>query len=292
MELGKRAVWAPTEGLGAPDVASFAQQIEAWGYSALWIPEALGRDPMVAASWMLANTENLIVATGIANIYGRDARAMKAAQVTLSEQSGGRFLLGLGVSHKPLVEAMRGHEYLAPIPTMRNYLDAMAKCEVMTQPPPEEPPTVIAALGPKMLELAKTMTQGAHPYLVPPEYTVQAREILGEDTWLCVEQKVLLETDATKARAIARQTLAIYLPLPNYRNNLVRCGFKDDDFENNGSDRLVDAIVAWGDADTIAVRIKEHEDAGATQVCIQALNPDGGAIPDNRILELLAPANT
>jgi probable F420-dependent oxidoreductase len=289
MQLGKRAVWAPTDGMNADDLAAFAQRIEAWGYSALWIPDAMGRDPMVAASWMLANTKDLILATGIANIYSRDVSTMKAAQVALNEQSGGRFLLGLGVSHQPLVEGVRGHEYLAPIPTMRNYLEGLSAAQFMGQPAPEEPSTVIAALGPKMLELAKTHAQGAHPYLVPPEHTVQAKEILGDEAWLCVEQKVLFETDAATARATARQMLGIYLAMPNYRNNLKRCGFNDEDFENNGSDRLIDAVIAWGDADSIAARIKEHEDAGATQVCVQALNPAGGAVPDERILEILAP---
>ena len=291
MNLGKRAVWAPTDGFNAPDLAKFAQQVEAWGYSALWIPDAMGRDPMVAASWMLGNTSDLIVATGIANIYSRDPATMKAGQMALSEQSGGRFLLGLGVSHQPLVEGVRGNEYLAPIPAMRSYLERMAAHQFMGQPAPEDPPTVIAALGPKMLGLAKELTQGAHPYLVPPEHTVQARELLGEESWLCVEQMVLFETDEAKARAAARQVFAIYLPMPNYRNSLKRCGFTDEDFEGNGSDRLIDAIIAWGDEDIIAARIKDHEDAGATQVCIQALNPDGGFTPDTRILEVLAPNN-
>ena len=192
MDLTKRAVWAPTDGMDAPSLAKFAQQVEAWGYSALWIPDAMGRDPLVAASWMLGNTETLIVATGIANIYGRDVRAMKSGQIALAEQSGGRFLLGLGVSHAPFVEGVRGHDYLAPIPTMRNYLEAMAECPYMGQQPAADPPIVIAALGPKMLALSASHAQGAHPYLVPPEHTAQAREIVGPDTLLCVEQKVLL----------------------------------------------------------------------------------------------------
>jgi probable F420-dependent oxidoreductase len=289
MKLGKRAVWAPTDGFNAADLAIFAQQVETWGYSALWIPDAMGRDPMVAASWMLGNTTDLIVATGIANIYSRDPATMKAGQIALSEQSGGRFLLGLGVSHAPLVEGVRGNEYLAPIPTMRNYLERLEAHQFMGQPAPEQPPTVIAALGPKMLGLARELTQGAHPYLVPPEHTVQAREILGDEPWLCVEQMVLFETDEAKARAAARQVFSIYLPMPNYRNSLKRCGFTDEDFENHGSDRLIDAIIVWGNEDTIAARIKAHEDAGATQVCVQALNPEGGFQPDSRILEALAP---
>ena len=289
MELGKRAAWAPTDGFSAPDLAAFAQRLEGWGYDALWIPDAMGRDPMVAAGWMLANTTDLKIATGIANIYSRDPATMKAGQVALNEQSGGRFLLGLGVSHQPLVEDVRGNEYKAPVATMRSYLERLNAHQFMGQPAPEQPSTVIAALGPKMLELARDLTQGAHPYLVPPSHTAGAREILGDEPWLCVEQMVLFETDAEKARAAARQVLSIYLPMPNYQNSLIRCGFTRDDFEGNGSDRLVDGIIAWGDEDTIAARIKDHEDAGATQVCIQALNPDGGFTPDERILEALAP---
>lgn len=289
MKLGKRAVWAPTDGLSAPDLAAFAKQVEAWGYSALWIPDAMGRDPMVACSWMLANTDKLILATGIANIYGRDVRAMKSAQVALAEQSGGRFLLGLGVSHQPFVEGIRGHDYLPPIAAMRDYLERLADTPFMGQSAPEDPPTVIAALGPKMLALSAELCAGAHPYLVPPEHTAQAREIVGPDTWLCVEQKVLLESDADKARGIARKTLDIYFQMPNYRNNLKRCGFDDDDFENNGSDALVDAVVVWGDEKTIAARLQAHEDAGADQVCIQALNPDESPAPDRRILAAMAP---
>ena len=289
MKLGKRSVWAPTDGFNAQDLAAFAQRLEGWGYSALWIPDAMGRDPLVAASWILANTKDLIVATGIANIYSRDASTMRAGQIALNEQSGGRFLLGLGVSHQPFVEGVRGHDYLPPVPTMRNYLERMKAQQFMGQPAPEEPLTVIAALGPKMLELAGTVADGAHPYLVPPEHTAQARDITGPDALLCVEQKVIFETNPDKARGLAREMLQIYLPLPNYRNNLLRCGYTEDDCESGGSDRLVDGIIAWGDEKAIAERLQAHEDAGATQVCIQALGGKAPGLPDERILEALAP---
>ncbi len=210
--------------------------------------------------------------------------------MTLNEQSGGRFLLGLGVSHKPFVEGIRGHVYGPPVATMKSYLEAMAAVDYMSTLPAEAPPVVLAALGPSMLALAASHAQGAHPYLVPPEHTAAAREIVGPDSWICTEQKVLLETDAAKARSVARQALAIYMGLPNYRNNLVRFGFTDDDFENGGSDRLVDALVAWGDEKAIEARLQAHLDAGATQVCIQALDPLGGALPDERILAALSPA--
>lgn len=290
MKLGPYAVWCGTDGMTAAQMAAFAQRVEDWGYSALWIPEALGREPLAHAAWLLANTKTLILATGIANIYGRDPRTARAGQITLNEQSDGRFLLGLGVSHKPLVEDIRGHTYAKPVATMKAYLEAMAKVDYMGIPAPEDPPTVVAALGPKMLALSASHAQGAHPYLVPPEHTAEAREIVGPDAFICTEQKVLLESDASTARAVAREALAIYLSLPNYRNNLLRFGFSEDDLDGGGSDRLVDTLVAWGDEQSIAARLKEHLDAGATQVCIQALHPTSEPAPDERLLEALAPA--
>src|SRR5262245_22555792 len=213
MRLGPIGVWYFTESLTASQAADAAQRIESLGYSALWIPEAVGRHPFASASWLLAKTERLIVATGIASIYARDPAASAAAQKTLAEQSGGRFLLGLGVSHRPMVEGVRGHVYASPVATMKAYLERMAKAPYMSVPPPEPPPTVIAALGPQMLKLAATMTQGAHPYFTTPEHTAMARKVMGPNAWLCVEQKVLLETDPAKARALGRQAATIYLGL-------------------------------------------------------------------------------
>jgi probable F420-dependent oxidoreductase len=289
MELGRLGVWFFTDALPAPQAAEFAKRVEALGYSALWLPEVVGRDPFAHSSWLLANTDRLILATGIANIYARDPNAMVSAQRTLAEQSGGRFLLGLGVSHAPMVEGMRGHSYGKPVATMRAYLDRMDQAPYAAVPPAEAPPRVIAALGPKMLALAAERTQGAHPYLVPPEHTAAARQILGPDPWLCTEQKVLLETDPAKARAVARKGIAIYLGLPNYRNNLMRYGIEEKDFEDGGSDRLVDTVVAWGDEKAIRDRVQAHLDAGASHVCIQPLDPEGRPIPDDRVLEALAP---
>jgi len=288
MELGKVGVWSFPDRLPAPEAARFAQRVEALGYSALWLPEAVGRDPFASAAWLLANTENLVLATGIASIYARDANAMKAAQMTLAEQSGGRFLLGLGVSHAPMVEMVRGHSYGKPVATMRAYLERMDQAPYAAVAPEEAPPRVIAALGPKMLELARERCQGAHPYLVPPEHTAQAREILGPDAWLCTEQKVLRQTDPSAARPIARGALAIYLNLPNYRNNLLRLGYEDKDFADGGSDRLVDAIVAWGDEKALAERVRAHLQAGASHVCVQPLHPEGQPVPDEAVLEALA----
>jgi probable F420-dependent oxidoreductase len=290
--LGRLGVWTWLDALSAEESAAFAKRIEAWGYPTLWIPEAIGREPFALLGFLATCTSRLVLATGIANIYARDALAMRAAQLTLAELAKGRFLLGLGVSHAPMVHGLRGHSYGKPVTTMRDYLDAMERAPYVGPQPPEAPPLVLAALRRRMLELSAERAQGAHPYLVPPEHTARAREILGKQAWLCPEQMVLLETDASKARGIARQNLRIYLGLPNYQANLRWLGYSDADFQDGGSDRLVDAIVAWGDEKAIAARIRAHHDAGANHVCIQPFRPDGKPGPDLRILEALAPGTS
>jgi len=275
MQLGKLGVWYFLDGLPAPAAAAAAARIESLGYSALWIPETVGRDPFVHAAWLLANTTKLVVATGIANIYHREPGVMVAAQKTLAEQSGNRFVLGMGVSHKPMVEGVRGLAYGAPVPTMRGYLEKMAASPYTAVPPSEAPPTVIAALGPQMLKLARERCTGAHPYFASPEHTAMARGVLGPDRWLCVEQKVILEADPAKARALARPVASIYLGLPNYRNNWLRMGLTEADLEHGGSDRFIDATFAWGTTQQINARIKAHFDAGASHVCLQPVNPNG-----------------
>jgi probable F420-dependent oxidoreductase len=289
MDLGRLGIWSFIDAMAAEETARFARRVEELGYRTLWIPEALGRDVLVSAGFLLARTTRLNVATGIANVYARDAVTMAAAAKTLAEQSGGRFVLGLGVSHRPLVEGLRGHDYSRPFTYMDTYLDRMTAAPYVAPAPAEAPPVVIGALHPKMLKLAAAKARGAHPYLVPPEHTAFAREQLGRGPWLCPEQKVLLQTDAAKARAVARQAIAMYLGLPNYRRSLTRFGFSDADFEPPGSDRLVDAVVAWGDETAIAARIKAHHDAGADHVCIQPLHPEGLPAPDERVVEALAP---
>jgi probable F420-dependent oxidoreductase len=290
MKLGRLGVWAATDALPAADAAAFAKRVEAWGFGALWIPEAVGREVFSASAWLLANTGSLIVASGIANIYARDSFSAAAAQKGLNEQSGGRFLLGLGVSHIPLVEGVRKHEYGKPIATMRSYLQAMAKAAYKSVPPATAPTTVLAALGPKMLELSAELADGAHPYNVSPEHTHEARALLGAGKLLCVEQGAILETNPARARATARRFLSIYMGLPNYVNNWRRMGFGDDDFAGGGSDRLVDALLVWGDEKTIRARIDEHWQAGADHVCIQAIGPT--ALPDEHLIGLLAPTTT
>jgi probable F420-dependent oxidoreductase len=290
MQLGKLGIWAAMDALTAAEGAAFAKQVEAWGYAALWLPESRGRNVLVHSSWLLANTERLIIAPGIANIYARDAMAMANGQRALAEQSGGRFLLGVGVSHVPAVEGVRGHTYGRPVATMRAYLEAMHAAPYGAPEPADKPLTIVAALGPRMMALSGSHADGAHPYNVTPEHTAEARGILGPGKLLCPEIWVLLETDAAKARALCRQALANYLRLDNYVNNWRRLGFDDTDFADGGSNRFIDANVAWGDEAAIRRRIAEHWGAGADHVCIQSISPDGSRKPDHKVLEMLAPA--
>jgi probable F420-dependent oxidoreductase len=203
--------------------------------------------------------------------------------------SGGRFLLGLGVSHIPMVQGLRGHDYGKPVPTMRAYLDAMDRATEIAPKLDEPAPTVLAALGPKMTALAAERTTGIHPYNVTPAHVAQARKQVGPKPWICAEQMVVLEEDPARARAVARAELAVYLTLPNYRNNWLREGFSEAELANGGSERFLDAIVAWGNADALRKRVQQHYDAGANHVCIQPFRPDGQKGPDYKVLEALAP---
>src|ERR1700688_1124952 len=203
MQLGKLGVWAAMDVMTAAEGAAFRQRVEGWGYAAWWLPERRGRNVLVHSSWLLANTKTLIVAPGIANIYARDPMAMANGQRALAEQSGGRFLLGVGVSHVPSVEGVRGHTYGKPVATMRAYVEAMRRAPYGAPDPAERPLTILAALGPRMLALSGTDADGAHPYNVPPEHTAEARRILGRGKLLCPEVWVLLETNSTKARALS-----------------------------------------------------------------------------------------
>jgi probable F420-dependent oxidoreductase len=266
-----------------------ARELEELGYGALWFGEALGREVLTNAGLLLAATRRMVIATGIANIYARDALAMASGQKTLAEAYPNRFLLGLGVSHVPLVEQLRGHRYEKPVATMRAYLEAMDKAPYASVPPPTKPLRVLAALGPKMLALSAELADGAHPYNVNPEHTAQARQILGPKPYLCPEQAVVLETDPEKARKIARAFLGFYLTLPNYANNFLRLGFSEDDFKDGGSNRLIDSIIAWGDLNAIRDRIRAHHQAGAGHVCIQVLTADPKGLPLREWREL-APA--
>ena len=280
MDLGRVGIW--TFVLDLQPIArarEVAAELEELGYGAIWVPDAVGRDPLVHAALLLGGTNRIAVGTGIAQIYGRDPMTMTGGWKTISEAFPGRFVLGLGVSHQPMVEGLRGQTYGPPLTAMREYLDRMDTAMYVAAEPTEPPRRVLAALGPKMLALAAERADGAHPYNVPPEHTARAREILGPEKLLAPEQAVLLETDPVEARRIARGHMAIYLDLPNYMNNLRRFGITDDDIADGGSDRLVDTVVAWGDVDAVRARVQAHLDAGADHVAVQVLTPERGTLP-------------
>jgi probable F420-dependent oxidoreductase len=287
--LGPLGVWAPTDGLGLADAAAMVRRIEDMGYSALWLPETFGRDPFTHIAHLAGEAERLLFATGIANIHHRHPGVMLQAANTLGEQTGGRFLLGLGVSHKPMVEGLRQLDYGQPVATMRRYLDGMDASPYSSPAPPAPVRRVIGALGPKMLALSGERADGAHPYWTTPEHTAQAREILGPEKLLCVEQKVVLTEDPAVAKATAEQALGLYRTLPNYRNNWLRLGFTDEEIDG-GAERFVDAVVAWGDPAKISAHVQRHLDAGADHVCVQALTPNAAFRTDEDALAALAPA--
>jgi probable F420-dependent oxidoreductase len=280
IQLGSIGIWTfQFEHCPAAKAQEAAAELEQLGFGAIWFGEAAGREALTHASVLLAGTKRTVIATGIANIYARDPVAMAAGQKTLAEAYPGRFVLGLGVSHVPLVEKLRGHRYEKPVSTMRAYLDAMDQAPYQAVPPSIKPIRLLAALGPKMLKLAAERADGAHPYNVNPEHTAQARAILGQGPYLCPEQAVVLETDPAKARKIARDFLGIYLALPNYTNNFLRLGFDESDIKNGGSDRLIDSIIAWGDLNAIRNRIRAHHSAGADHVCVQVLSANPRSLP-------------
>jgi probable F420-dependent oxidoreductase len=251
---------------------------EASGYRTVWMPESLGSKEVFAhAGVLLQRSERAIVAPGIASIYARDPMAMANGARSIADAHPGRFVLGIGVSHAPSV-AMRGSTYGKPIETMSAYLDGMASAAWAGPDLAEPVPLVLAALGPRMLELAAERADGAHPYFVPVEHTPAARKALGATPCLAVEQTAVLSTDPDTARRIGRAFAKHYLALPNYANNLRRLGWSDADIANDGSDRLIDAVIAWGDADAIVSRVKAHLDGGADPVCVQ-LRAESSADP-------------
>lgn len=293
MDLGRIGIWTFTLDL-VPSARSveMVDELDELGFGAVWVPEAVGREAFTSASLLLRGGTDIVVATGIAGIYGRDPMTANAAHRTLTEAYPDRFLLGLGVSHQVMVEGVRKHDYSKPFSAMADYLDAMDSALFFAQAPATEPQRVLAALGPRMLGLARDRAAGALPYFVPPEHTAFAREVLGEGPLLAVEQAVVFETDPERARSIARSHTKTYTPLPNYTNNLRRLdpSWTDDDFAHAGSDRLVDTIVAWGTEDQVLARIQAHLDAGADHVCIQVLTDGTAPTLDEwrRLSDLLA----
>ena len=258
--------------LPTPDLRRAVAEIEAMGFGTIWIGESIGREPFAACAIILEATSHITVATGIANIWVRDATAMMNGSRTLAEAWPGRFVLGVGVCHAPLLQA-RGHQYEHPLAAMRAYLHAMDTAPYRAAAPNPPAPTVLAALGVKMLELARERTAGAHPYCVPVEHTREARHILGQDRLLAPEQAVVFAKNREAARVPGDIYMRTYLSLQNYRENLVRLGWPEDELKPPGSDRAFDALVAWGDEQEIARKLKRHHEAGADHVAMNVLTP-------------------
>jgi probable F420-dependent oxidoreductase len=285
MQLGRLGVWYSTDKLGGPQqIKQFVATVERLGYDTLWYPESRGYESLSVAGFMLANTTKLKFGSSIASMYARDAFTARRGMLSLHQLYGERFILGLGVSHVPMVEGVRGHKYEKPVPAMRAYLDGMTKGEAGS----ENWPIAIAALGPLMLKLSAERTQGALPYNTTPQHTAEAKKIMGPNKWLVAEQKVTLETDAAKARALGRKELSRYMVLDNYRNNWLRIGFTEADLANGGSDRFIDAMVLWGGADKVRQGLRAHFEAGATHVCLQPVHDDGDTAARDRIMTELA----
>src|ERR1700746_462165 len=241
MKIGRLGGWYSTDKLDGSQLRDFVRTVENNGYSAVWSPESRGYESMSLAAWLLSHSEKLMIGSSIANIYARDSFTAQRAMISLNALYGNRFILGLGVSHIPLVEGVRGHRYDKPLAAMNAYLDGINKAAAAG-----ELPVVVAALGPKMLALSGAKSRGAVPYNVTPKHTAEAAAILGPTKWLAVEQKVTLETDPAKARALGRKELSRYMVLPNYRNSWLRQGFTEADLADGGNDRFIDAMVLWG----------------------------------------------
>ncbi|MBV9249368.1 MAG: TIGR03620 family F420-dependent LLM class oxidoreductase [Acetobacteraceae bacterium] len=285
MQLGRLGAWYSTDKLGGPQqIKEFAQSVERMGYDTLWYPESRGYESLSVGGFMLGNTTKLKLGSSIASIYARDAFTSRRGLLSLQALYGDRFILGLGVSHLPMVEGIRGHKYEKPVPAMRGYLEGITKGEAGS----DAWPLTIAALGPLMLKLAASHTRGALPYNTTPQHTSEAARILGSGKWLVAEQKLTLETDPTKARALGRKELSRYMALDNYRNNWLRLGFSEAELANGGSDRFIDAMVLWGGKTKVQEGLRAHFAAGATQVCIQPVHEDGDIATRDRILTELA----
>lgn len=297
---GSLGVFLYPDNFNAAELAQFAQRAEALGYQALWYPEVYYYESFTLGGYLLSQTKQITIASGIANIYGRDPMTCVQNGRSLRAFYGDRFVMGLGVSHESIVGA-HGQAYGKPLTTMRNYLDNMDKARSHLLG--EDPPVVLGALGWKMIGLGGERTAGVHPFNSPPEHTRRTREIVGPDSWICTAQHVCWTTDVKVARAAARKALEFYFVTPNHYNNWLRLGYTEKDLEGGGSDRLLDALVAWGTEAQIRARIQEHYVAGATQVIINTIRPsvesnatkvlasgvNYQSLPDWTALEALAP---
>ena len=285
MQLGRLGAWYSTDKLGGPaQIREFVGTVERLGYDTLWYPESRGFESLSVAGFMLANSTKLKVGSSIASIYARDAFTARRGMITLNDLYGGRFILGLGVSHRPMVEGVRGHTYEKPIPAMRRYLAAIREGEAGA----DQFPLALAALRPLMLKLSGELTRGALPYNATPRHTAEAAKILGPHKWCAIEQKVTLEADPVKARALGRKELSRYMVADNYRNHWLRIGFTEADLSDGGSDGFIDAMVLWGGAAKVKEGLRAHFAAGATHVAIQPVHDDGDIAARDHILTMLA----
>ncbi|MGB2920078.1 MAG: LLM class F420-dependent oxidoreductase [Mycobacterium sp.] len=283
MKLSGIGLWSSQLRYGNPaEAAETAGELDELGFTALWIPD-VGGPVLDSVDNLLSATDKTVIATGILNLWMHDPAEVAARYATLTDTHGERFLLGIGVSHAPLIDSKEPGLYRKPLAATKKFLDGIDSS-------PQPVPTanrVLAALGPKMLELSAARAGGAHPYLSTPEHTRTAREVLGEGPMLLPEQTVMLTDDKDQARAVGTEWLRSYLALPNYANNLLRSGFNEDDVATV-SDRLFNALIAWGDEDAVAARIAEHRDAGADHVCLQVLTADPQEFPREQWRRLAA----
>ena len=305
MKTGSIGMFLYSDALTGAELTAAAQRAERLGFETLWYVEALHHESFACGAHLCAATNTIEIGAGIANIYARDPMASVQGARSLHDFSDGRFIMGLGVSHQGLVDDARGHTYQKPLTYMREYLDRMDAARPAL--PGNDSPLVLAALGPKMTELAGTRSDGIIPANCPVEHTRRSREILGPDKWICTMQHAVLCEDPARARAIGRHALRFYAEAPNYYKNWFRYGFTEADLADGLSDRLVDALVAWGSVEDVRERVQQHFDAGATQVAINAIAADDNqapltpsvhgvdlgyaCLPDWTLLEALAPAD-
>jgi probable F420-dependent oxidoreductase len=289
MDLSALGVFAFLDNLSGAELGPFARMIERLGYSTLWYTEGLGRESLSLGAYLLSQTQRLVVASGIAVAFCREPIAAGNAARAMGELFPDRFILGLGVSNAA-GNSRRGVRYESPVAFMRDYLARLKAAPYGAPPPAVDVPVVLGSLHPKMIALAAAETAGVLSYFTPPEKTRQIRAAIGPDTWLCAEQAVLLERDPGRARAAARTYMSSYLRIPHYHTMLATAGFGAADFDGGGSDRLVDALVAWGTEDALRERLAAHRAAGANHVCILPLGSEGSLRPDDRVIEALAPS--
>ena len=288
MDLSRPGAFCFLDSLPGHALGPFARKVEQLGYSVLWFAETMGRESFALAAYLLGQTERLVIASGIAVAYSREPVAAMNAGRALAELYPDRFILGLGVSNAAS-NARRGVRYERPLDFMRDYLGRMKDAPYTAPAPISDPPVVLGSFRPRMVELAVQATAGVLTYFTPVETTAEVQKVVPRGKWLCAEQAVLLESDATRARSVARAYMKRYLENAHYAALLRPLGFDDADLADGGSDRLVDAIVAWGSADALRARLAAHQAAGASHVCVLPLSLDGTMAPDERVLEALAP---